>query len=285
MVQHSITEKDPLILSLSALSRVPTSRVEKESSSPPVSSPASSPDSPADGLHIHHCLLHDDPISADGLLVHPELDELGRVPTNFQTIYEYQHADGHCQALPTTHPNQLRYEYLGGFSIVCVNTDRHIKMVIPDALLSPLVRWYHEATAHAMGVTRLETAIKQHFHHHCLSCEIRTQVDACDLCQCMKRGCRQYGKLPARSIDLPPWHEVPTDCIGPWSFPLRGGIQFQIQALTTIDTCMNLLEIHPLLTKTSAVVSRAFENGWLSCYPRPLRVVHDQGNAFLGHEF
>ena len=74
-----------------------------------------------------------------------------------QTIYEYQHADGHCQALPTTHPDQFRYENLGGFSIVCVNTDRHIKMVIPDALLSPLVRWYHEATAHAMGVTCLRT--------------------------------------------------------------------------------------------------------------------------------
>ena len=60
-----------------ALSRVPTSRVERESSLPPVSSPASSPDSPADGLHIHHCLLHDDPFLADGLLVHPVLDEQG----------------------------------------------------------------------------------------------------------------------------------------------------------------------------------------------------------------
>ena len=38
-----------------------------------------------------------------------------------------------------THPDQFHYENLGGFSIVCVNTDRHIKMVIPDALLSPLV--------------------------------------------------------------------------------------------------------------------------------------------------
>ena len=146
------------------LSHVLTSHVERESSPPPVSSPAASPDSTADGLHLHHCLLHY-PILADGLLIHPELDEQGRVPTNFKTINKYQQADGHCQVLPTTHPNQLCYENLGGFSIVCVSTDRHIKMVIPDDLLPPLVRWYHEATAHAMGITHLDAAIKQHFHH------------------------------------------------------------------------------------------------------------------------
>ena len=59
------------------LSRALTSCVERESSPPPVSSPAASPDSPADGLHIHQCLLHDGPILADGLLVHPEIDEQG----------------------------------------------------------------------------------------------------------------------------------------------------------------------------------------------------------------
>ena len=57
------------------------------------------------------------------------------------------------------------------------------------------------------------------------------------------------------------------------------------QINTQCDTCTNLLEIHPLLTKTSAKVSRAFENGLLSRYPCPLRVMHDQGPEFLGHEF
>ena len=278
-------KKGSLNFMTDVLSHVPTSHVERESSPPPISLPAASPDSPADGLHIHQCLLHDDPILADGLLVHPELDEQGRVPTNFKTIYEYQQADGHCQVLPMTHPHQFHYENLGGFSIVCVNTDRHIKMVIPDDLLPPLVRWYHEATTHAAGITCLDLAIKQYFYHHSLSREICTQMSACDLCQHMKHGSWQYRKLPAWSIDLPPWHEVQTDCIGPWSFLLHGGVQFQVQALTTIDTCTNLLEIHSLLTKTSAKVSQAFENGRLLHYLHPLCIMHDQGPEFLGHEF
>ena len=168
----SITKKRSLNFIADALSHVLTSRGERESSPPPVSSPVASPNSPADGLHIHQCLLHDDPILADGLLVHPELNDQGQVPTNFKTIYEYQQADGHCQVLPTTHPHQFHYENLGGFSIVCVNTDQHIKMVIPNDLLTPLVRWYHETTAHAAGVTLLDVAIKQHFYHHSLSCVV-----------------------------------------------------------------------------------------------------------------
>ena len=58
--------------------------------------------------------------------------------------------------------------------------------------------------------------------------------NTCDLCQRMKHGSRQYGKLPACLIDLPPWHEVQTDCIGPWSFPLCGGIQFLPSTLVRI---------------------------------------------------
>ena len=35
----------------------------------------------------------------------------------------------------------------------------------------------------------------------------------------------------------------------------------------------------------SAKCARAFENGWLSRYPRPMRVIHDQGSEFMGAPF
>ena len=37
--------------------------------------------------------------------------------------------------------------------------------------------------------------------------------------------------------------------------------------------------------QTSAGCARAFENGWLLRYPRPLRVIHDQGTEFMGAPF
>ena len=66
---------------------------------------------------------------------------------------------------------------------------------------------------------------------------------------------------------------------------LRGGRDYTIRALTTIDVTTNLLEIEPITTQTSAECARAFENGWLSHYPRPIRVVHDQGSEFMGAPF
>ena len=77
----------------------------------------------------------------------------------------------------------------------------------------------------------------------------------------MKRGARQYGLLSSRDATAPPWHDVALDCIGPWTINLRGGKQFKILALTTMDTATNLLEIEPLRTKTASECAQAFDNG------------------------
>ena len=68
----------------------------------------------------------------------------------------------------------------------------------------------------------------------------------------MKRGVRQYGLLSSRDTTAPPWHDVALNCIGPWTISIRGGKQFKILALMTMDTATNLLEIEPLQTKTAS---------------------------------
>ena len=128
-----------------------------------------------------------------------------------------------------------------------------------------------------MGITRLQENLRFHFYHPQLLAEVRKQVATCDLCQRMKRGSRQYGLLASCDARSSPWSEVATDCIGPWNIELRGGWDSTIRALTTIDVTTNLFEIEPITTQTSAECACAFENGWLSCYPWPMRVIHDQG--------
>jgi transposase InsO family protein len=51
-----------------------------------------------------------------------------------------------------------------------------------------------------------------------------------------------------------------------------------------IDMVTNLVEVVRIANKTSAHVAMQFENTWLSRYPRPLSVIHDQGGEFMGHE-
>ena len=134
-------------------------------------------------------------------------------------------------------------------------------MVLTDVMLPKAVKWFHEATTHIAGISRLEEHLKFHFFHPWLSAEVWDQVSKCDLCQRMKRGACQYGLLLSHDATAPPWHNVALDCIGSWTINLCGGKQFKILALTTMDTATSLLEIEPLQTKTALEWARAFDNG------------------------
>ena len=64
-----------------------------------------------------------------------------------------------------------------------------------------------------------------------------------------------------------------------------GSREFSFQALTCIDTVMNLTEIIRINNKTSTHISMLFENNWLATYPQPLRCIHDNGGEFTGAAF
>ena len=134
-------------------------------------------------------------------------------------------------------------------------------------MLEKLLCWYHLSMVHKLGATRLISTLKQHFFHPKLATKICSQIEHCDICQCMKRGSNQNGDLGPRVAHAAPWETLVIDCIGPWVIKLYGGRDIKCLALTTIDVSMNLLEIDYLSTKTSTKCAHSFKNGWLSRYP------------------
>jgi transposase InsO family protein len=77
---------------------------------------------------------------------------------------------------------------------------------------------------------------------------------------------------------------VAIDTIGPWTIEVQGqAVQFY--ATTIIDTVTNLTELIRIQTPSAVNSAYAFELGWLLKYPRPMKVIHDQGNEFLGAAF
>jgi hypothetical protein len=56
-------------------------------------------------------------------------------------------------------------------------------------------------------------------------------------------------------------------------------------ALTTIDTATNLVEIIRVDNKTCRHVTDKLRQYWLSRYPHPQRIVHDGRGEFVGHKF
>ena len=218
-------------------------------------------------------------------LEHPMFDEQGRLPFHYKALFDYLQEDPQLLELPTSTPQQYRWENMGGHLLVCRHHNQHNHVCLTDKMLPLIVDWFHKATPHNLGITHLQENLRFHFYHPQLLAEVHKQVSACDLCQRMKRGWRQYGLLASRDARSSPWSEVATDCIGPWNIELRGGRDYNIRALTTIDVMTNLLEIEPIVTQTLAECARAFENRWLSHYPRHLRVIHDQGSEFMGAPF
>ena len=203
-------------------------------------------------------------------LEHPMFDEQGRLPFHYKTLFEYQQEDPQLLELPTSKPQQYQWENMGGHLLVCHHHNQHNRVFLTNKMLPLIVDWFHKATAHNMGITCLQENLHFHFYHPQLLAEVRKQVSACDICQRMKRGSCQYGLLAPHDAQSSPWSKVATDCVGPWNIELRGGQDYTIRALTTIDVTTNLLEIEPLITQMSAECAQALENGWLLHYPQPM---------------
>ena len=95
----------------------------------------------------------------------------------------------------------------------------------------------------------------------------------------MKKGQNQFGHLAPRDPPFVPWQEVHLDSIGPW--PLKvNKTKMIFQALTMIDPVTNIIEITKRETQNSDESVHLFKNAWLSRYPKPIRVVHDNGPEF-----
>ena len=200
-------------------------------------------------------------------LEHPVFDDQGRLPFQYKTLYEYEQEAPSILALPINKPQQFQVETMGGYGLVCHYQGQHNHICLTNTLLPKVVNWFHNAMAHNSSISRLQETLRFHFYHPKLLVEVHAQISRCNICQCMKRGSRQYGLLAPCDAKSAPWSDVATDCIVPWVIELCGGREYSLHALTTIDVTTNLLEIKPILTQTAVKCARAFENGWLSHYP------------------
>jgi transposase InsO family protein len=117
-----------------------------------------------------------------------------------------------------------------------------------------------------------------------MRCRIDDYVHAWDSCQRCKDAGRGQGELPPREDTSVPFEEVAVDLVGPWSIDINGAT-LNIQALTIIDIASTLSEVVRIEDKSSNHILNLFENNWLARYPRPVRVIFDQGGEFVGRPF
>ena len=62
-------------------------------------------------------------------------------------------------------------------------------------------------------------------------------------------------------------------------------VKLTLNALSIINTVTNLAELIRISSKSAAHVGLQLANAWLSRYPRPQFLIHDQGPEFMGDGF
>lgn len=230
-----------------------------------------------------HCFL------TDCLLFYPRFDNDERYPFDFETISHYQTQDTALQDLLRNNPDMYSKRPMGGAEIICIGEtdtgDSSGLIALPRQMVVPLLKYYHGLLGHAEAATKLEKTVRRHFSHPDIGKKAKELIVNCDICKRMKYSRLNYGELPIREIShVLPWQQVHVDMIGPWQLKVNK-TNIKIEALTCIEPVLNLLEIYRCNNKKGNTVTRAFENGYLSRYPRPLECIHDNGPEFICEEF
>ncbi|GFH56268.1 hypothetical protein CTEN210_12744 [Chaetoceros tenuissimus] len=194
------------------------------------------------------------------------------------------------------------------------------RIYVPPSLTTPAIQWYHWILQHPGKDKLLRTlqmhcawpGMQKDIEEYTKACR------ECQLYK--KRTVKYGKLPPKQLPPLQPWNEVAVDLIGPYTISTRqrqvdGKIQnvkLILCAMTMIDTATGWFEIREVPTaaielkkkpkkkrgrpsindeddiitkttimdKSSARISQLFDQTWLSRYPRPTRVIFDNGVEF-----
>ena len=95
-----------------------------------------------------------------------------------------------------------------------------------------------------------------------------------------KKQRKKYGLLPPKIAEYEPWTSVCVDLIGPYNLRAKDGTRHVLSALTMIDPATGWFEVKAITDKTAATIMDHFNNEWLCRYPRPQKIIFDNGGEF-----
>ena len=241
-----------------------------------------------------------DNVQADTLSRYPmkeepmDQDELGEAllnypshvhqfPAQYDAIHQAQEADEELLNLLAT-KDEFETRTFDRFKLICWKGrgDRW-RIVLPESLVTDVIDWYHIYLQHP-GITRTLATINTIFYAPKLMNRVQERIGRCRPCMRQKNIGPGYGHIPERGDYPHPFEEVAVDLLGPWKIKV-GGRTIELRALSCTDTGSNLTELPRIDSKTSEHITLKFENEWLSRYPRPFGVIHDNGGEFIGAAF
>ena len=246
------------------------------------------------------------------IFVQQMVDEDEIYPVTIGQIAEAQRKDSKLKRLFKKRDEKnfphIRKTLLEGEVVLCYRKKENDspRMVIPKSLQKQIITWFHHYLQHPGG-ERLYETLAATMYWRGMSSDIKRFTKHCKRCQLGKKRKRKFGKLPPKLADVTPWQVVQVDLIGPYTIKGQDDTCLDFMCMTMIDPATGWFEVEELPTvevfrkskrkdengvtvevevadeifdKTSAQISRIFNRTWLSRYPRPRRVICDNGSEF-----
>ena len=178
------------------------------------------------------------------------------------------------------------------------------RIYVPKSLRSKVIEWYHHYLNHP-GAERLNKTLQQVCYFKGITSACQKHCYRCKQCQMYKKRKGKYGKIPTKILgEQEPWSTVHIDLIGPYSITAKKRLpdgtivdnEYKLTCMTFLDPVtgwfeiaevpqylvkdINTEEFRESIDKSSARISQLFNNVWLSRYPRPSKVIFDNGSEF-----
>ena len=205
-------------------------------------------------------------------------EELERFPMSPPLIATEQRKEkGFKQHLLKLHGNKVTTKVVEDVQLLMVNG----KIAVPPSLTPRILEWYHDYLNHP-GATRMHKTLEQLFWWPNMRTQAEHHVAHCKICQMCKKSNKKHGKLPQKDVEHSiPWNRVNVDLIGPLSCKANNGT-FNLLALTMIDPATGWFEVTSVKDSKAETVAAAFDDTWLSRYPRPQFIGFDGGGENKG---
>jgi hypothetical protein len=207
----------------------------------------------------------------------PELMEIADIddhcPVDYRILADKQKAE-----IPEKVYHKAKSKQIGDIEL---KVNKNGRVMVPESLREPLMEFYHETLRHP-GIVRMSNSLWMNFAWPTLKEDVTEYVENCTICQKFKKNQKHYGHLPkADPRTLIPWDTVAVDLIGPWKIKAKNKTVY-LTALTACDLATRWPEIQRIHVKDSETVALVFDRCWINRYPRPSKVIHDQGTEFSG---
>ena len=196
-------------------------------------------------------------------------------PIKLEEIQERQEVNRSLRKRIRDNPKDYKKLIIENYKVICFKNC----IYIPKGLHSRVLDWYHHYLCHP-GSTRMYKTIGSTMYWESMENDIKSYTKVCKTCQKFKKKRKKYSKLPPKVVDLTPWECVCIDLVGPYTVTDKMGNDRVLTAMTFIDPATGWFKVAKIPEKNSARISQIFNNTWLSRYPRPQKVIFDNGNEF-----